>query len=218
VRVVTIRSRRSDYSESTRQALVDSAVEMFTKHGYAGTSLDAIARRARVTKGALYHHFSGKQALFEAAFDVVEKAAVTRLSEVVAGDGSAWDRAVRGVELYIQSCLDPSYQRIVVHEGPVVMGWERWRETEDHFSYGLVRDTIEALIQAGEIVKLPVEVTARVLFGALSAGATFIAGADNPKKAGAEVSKTIVAVMQGMRANAPAHRDRAGASGATTNP
>jgi AcrR family transcriptional regulator len=210
-----MRSRRSDYSESTRQALVDSAVEMFTKHGYAGTSLDAIARRARVTKGALYHHFSGKQALFEAAFDVVEKAAVTRLSEVVAGDGSAWDRAVRGVELYIQSCLDPSYQRIVVHEGPVVMGWERWRETEDHFSYGLVRDTIEALIQAGEIVELPVEVTARVLFGALSAGATFIAGADNPKKAGAEVSKTIVAVMQGMRANAPAHRDRAGASGGT---
>src|SRR5262249_44770950 len=158
----------------------------------------------------LYHHFSGKQALFEAAFDVVEKAAVTRLSEVVAGDGSAWDRAVRGVELYIQSCLDPSYQRIVVHEGPVVMGWARWRETEDHFSYGLVRATIEALIEAGEIVELPVEVTARVLFGALSAGATFIAGADNPKKAGAEVSKTIVAVMQGMRANAPAHRDRPG--------
>jgi AcrR family transcriptional regulator len=205
-----MRSRRSDYSESTRQALVDSAVEMFTKHGYAGTSLDAIARRARVTKGALYHHFSGKQALFEAAFDIVEKAAVTRLNEVVAGDGSAWDRAVRGVELYIQSCLEPSYQRIVIHEGPVVMGWARWRETEDHFSYGLVRDIIEALIEAGEIVELPVEVTARVLFGALSAGATFIAGADNPKKAGAEVSKTIVAVMQGMRANAPAHRDRPG--------
>src|SRR5690348_17209522 len=170
-----MRSRRSDYSESTRQALVDSAVELFTKHGYAGTSLDAIARRARVTKGALYHHFSGKQALFEAAFDVVEKAAVGRLSEVVAGDGSAWDRAVRGVELYIQSCLDPSYQRIVVHEGPVVMGWARWRETEDHFSYGLVRTAIESLIDAGEMVDLPVEVTARVLFGALSAGATFIA-------------------------------------------
>jgi AcrR family transcriptional regulator len=191
-----------DYSESTRQALVDSAVELFTKHGYAGTSLDAIAKRARVTKGALYHHFSGKQALFEAAFDVVENAAVGRLSEVVAGDGTAWERAVRGVELYIQSCLEPSYQRIVVHEGPVVMGWERWRETEDHFSYGLVRATIEALIEAGEMVELPVEVTARVLFGALSAGATFIAGAENPKKAGAEVSKTIVAVMEGMRRQA----------------
>ncbi|HEV2780751.1 MAG TPA: TetR/AcrR family transcriptional regulator [Actinophytocola sp.] len=197
-----MRSRRLDYSESTRQALVDSAVELFTKNGYAGTSLDAIAKRARVTKGALYHHFSGKQALFEAAFDVVEQAAVARLAEVVGGDGSAWERAVRGVEIYIKSCLEPSYQRIVIHEGPVVMGWERWRETEDHFSYGLVKATIEALIEAGEMVELPVEVTARILFGALSAGATLIAGSADPRKAGAEVSRTIVTVMEGMRRQA----------------
>src|SRR5690349_13263898 len=150
-----MRSRRADYSESTRKALVDSAVELFTKRGYAATSLDTIAKRARVTKGALYHHFSGKQALFEAAFDVVEKTAVAKLGEVMTGDGSAWDRAVRGVAVYIQSCLDPSYQRIVIHEGPVVMGWERWREAEEHFSYGLVKATIEALIEAGEIVVLP---------------------------------------------------------------
>jgi len=197
--VVTMRSRRLDYSESTRKALVDSAIELFTRQGYAATSLDAVARRARVTKGALYHHFSGKQALFEAAFDVVEQIAVGRLSEVVAGDGSAWDRAIEGIEIYVKSCLDPSYQRIVVHEGPVVMGWERWREAEEQFSYGVVRATIEALIESGEIVELPIEVTARILFGALAAGATIIAGAEDPKKAGAEVSTTIVTVLQGMR-------------------
>src|SRR5690348_8460174 len=117
-----MRSRRLDYSESTRKALVDSAVELFTKRGYAATSLDAIAKRARVTKGALYHHFGGKQALFEAAFDVVEKTAVARLSEAMTGEGTAWERAVRGVAVYIESCLNPPYQRIVVHEGPVVMG------------------------------------------------------------------------------------------------
>jgi AcrR family transcriptional regulator len=202
VRVVTSRSRRLDYSESTRQALVESAVELFTTNGYAGTSLDAIAKRARVTKGALYHHFSGKQALFEAAFDVVEQAAVARLAEVISGDGSAWQRAVRGVEVYIRSCLDPAYQRIVIHEGPVVMGWERWRETEDQFSYGLVKATIEALIEAGEMVELPIEVTARVLFGALSAGATMIASSADPRKVGADVSRTIVTVMEGMRRQA----------------
>lgn len=197
-----MRSRRLDYAESTREALVESAVELFTRHGYAGTALDAVARRARVTKGALYHHFSGKQALFEVAFDVVEKTAFARLSEVITGTGPAWDRALRAVEVYVESCLDPSYQRIVVHEGPVVMGWERWRETEDKFSYGLVRAAIEALIEDGEMVELPVEVTARVLFGALSAGATFIAGAENPEKAGIEVSRTIVTVMEGMRRRA----------------
>jgi hypothetical protein len=127
---------------------------------------------------------------------------VAKLGEVMTGDGSAWDRAVRGVAVYIQSCLDPSYQRIVIHEGPVVMGWERWREAEEHFSYGLVKATIEALIEAGEIAALPVEVTARILFGALSAGATIIAGAEDPKKAGAEVSRTIVTVLEGMRTHA----------------
>ncbi len=197
-----MRSRRLDYSESTRKALVHSAVELFTRHGYAATSLDAIARRARVTKGALYHHFSGKQALFEAAFDIVEQAAVLRLAEVIDGEGPAWERAIRGIESYIKSCLDPSYQRLVIHEGPVVMGWERWREAEEQYSFGLVKATIEALIEAGEIAPLPVEVTARILFGALSAGATTIAGATDPKKAGAEVSQTIITVLEGMRIQA----------------
>src|SRR2546421_10186728 len=197
-----MRSRRLDYSESTRKALVDSAIALFTKQGYAATSLDAVARRARVTKGALYHHFSGKQALFEAAFDVVEQAAVGRLAEVVAGDGPAWDRAIQGIEIYVRSCLDPSYQRIVIHEAPVVMGWERWREAEEHFSYGVVRATIEALIESGEIVELPIEVTARILFGALAAGATIIASADDPKKPGTEVARTLVTVLEGMRTHA----------------
>lgn len=202
--MVTSRSRRLDYSESTRSALVESAVELFTRHGYAGTSLDAVAKRARLTKGALYHHFNGKQALFEAAFDLVERAAVGRLSEVIGGagadgDAAAWDRAIRAVQVYVTSCLDPSYQRIVIHEGPVVMGWERWRETEEKLSYGLVRTAIETLMAAGEMVDLPVEVTARILFGALSAGATFIAGSADPEKAGAEVSAAVLAVMQGMR-------------------
>jgi len=197
--VVTMRARRVDYSESTRQALVDSALQLFTKRGYAATSLDAIVKSARVTKGALYHHFSGKQALFEAAFDKVETAAIAKLSTVVDGDGSAWDRAMAGIQAYIGVCLEPAYQRIVIHEAPVVMGWERWREAEEHFSYGLVRATVESLISSGEIEKLPVEVTARILFGALSAGAETIASAPDPKKAAGDVTKTITAVMTGMR-------------------
>jgi AcrR family transcriptional regulator len=199
-----MRSRRVDYSESTRQALVDSALDLFTKRGYAGTSLEAIVRRARVTKGALYHHFTGKQALFEAVFDQVETAAMNRLSKVVAGDGTAWERAIAGVQEFVRVCLEPAHQRIVIHEAPVVMGWERWRETEEQFSYGLVRATVEALVEAGEIEPLPVEVTARILFGALSAGAEAIASSKDKKRAAADVTRTIVAVMEGMRRNANA--------------
>jgi AcrR family transcriptional regulator len=199
-----MRSRRLEYSESTRHALVDSAVDLFTKRGYAATSLDEVAKRARVTKGALYHHFSGKQALFEAAFDAVESTVIKRLTEIVVGPGDPWDRAMNGIRHYIEVCLDPSYQRIVVHEAPVVMGWERWREAEDHFSFGLVRTAIQALIDAGEIDELPVEATARLLFGALTAGATTIARSDDPKKTGAEVSTTIIRMLERLRRSDPA--------------
>ncbi|KAA9154431.1 TetR/AcrR family transcriptional regulator [Amycolatopsis acidicola] len=194
-----MRSRRLDYSESTRSALVDSAVELFTKRGYAGTSLDEVAKRARVTKGALYHHFSGKQALFEAAFAKVESAVFGRLEEIMQGPESPWDRALRGLREFISSCLDPAYQRIAIHEGPVVMGWERWREAEDRASFGLIRSSLEDLIDAGEIEPVPVEITSRLLFGALSSAATEIAGSPDPKKVGRQVEMVIVQLLTRVR-------------------
>ncbi|WP_367139162.1 TetR/AcrR family transcriptional regulator [Saccharothrix sp. HUAS TT1] len=194
-----MRSRRLEYSESTRRALVDSAVELFTKRGYAGTSLDEVAKRARLTKGALYHHFSGKQALFEAAFDAVETEFVHKLGEIVSAPGDPWETAIAGLRAYVRTCLEPAYQRIVIHEAPVVMGWERWREAEEHFSYGLLRSTIEVLVTSGELEQLPVETMSRLLFGALSAGASTIAAASEPRKASVEVERTIVRVVEGLR-------------------
>jgi AcrR family transcriptional regulator len=194
-----MRSRRADYSESTKQALVDSAVELFTKHGYASTSLDAIVKRSRVTKGALYHHFSGKQALFEAAFHQVETRAMDQLTKSIDSAGSPWQRALDGVQEYIRVCLDPSYQRLVIREAPVVMGIERWREAEEHFSYGIVRHVLEQLIEAGEISEVPVEVTARMMFAALSAGANIIAEASDPKKVSAEVFTALINMIEGVR-------------------
>jgi AcrR family transcriptional regulator len=193
------RPRRADYSESTKQALVDSAVDLFTKNGYASTSLDAIVKRSRVTKGALYHHFSGKQALFEAAFNQVETRAMERLTKATDGDDSPWERALGGVQEYIQVCLDPTYQRLVIREAPVVMGLERWREAEERFSFGIVRDVLEQLIDAGEINEVPVEVTARMMFAALSAGANIIAEAADPKKASAEVFTALINMIEGVR-------------------
>jgi AcrR family transcriptional regulator len=199
VRVATIRSRRLDYSESTRSALVDSAIDLFTKRGYAGTSLDEITRRARVTKGALYHHFSGKQALFEAAFEKVESRVIGRLEEIARAPEPPWDRALHGLRAFIAACLDPAYQRIVVHEAPVVMGWERWREAEDRASFGLVRANLENLVAAGEIDEMPLDITSRLLFGALSAAATEIAGSADPERVGAEVETAIVGLLTRLR-------------------
>ncbi|MBA0125578.1 TetR/AcrR family transcriptional regulator [Haloechinothrix sp. YIM 98757] len=209
-----MRSRRLDYSESTRTALVESAVTLFTKRGYAGTSLDEIAKRARVTKGALYHHFSGKQALFEAAFDAVERRVHTKLTEVTEGDGAPWDRAVDGLRTFLTICLEPEYQRIVIHEAPVVMGAERWREAESHYSYGVIRSILNDLIDSGYLVPVPLDVTANLLFGALSAAASMIAGSADPKDVSARTEEVIVQVLRSVRASAQAGRPETDAGSA----
>lgn len=194
-----MRTRRAEYSESTRQALVDNAVDLFTKRGYAGTSLDEVVKRARVTKGALYHHFSGKQALFEAAFTQVETRSIESLTAIINAEGDAWETAVAGLRAYVRKCLDPEYQRIIVHEAPVVMGWERWREAEEHFSFGLLRAAVQLLIDAGEIEDQSAEIMARLLFGALSAAASTIASSSDPRRTGREVEGAILRVLEGLR-------------------
>ncbi|GAA4614015.1 TetR/AcrR family transcriptional regulator [Saccharopolyspora hordei] len=188
-----------EYSETTRKALVDSAVELFTEHGYAGTSLEEIAKRARVTKGALYHHFGGKQALFEAAFDAVETGVVARLAEVLSGAGDQWQATRSGLSAFLEVCLEPSYQRIVVQDGPAVMGWERWRAAEESYTFGVVRTVVAGLVESGSIDPLPVDALARVVFGALSAGATAIAGSDSPQQAKVEVEACVRRVLEGLR-------------------
>lgn len=204
VTVMTVRSRRIEYAESTRAALVDSAIELMTERGYSGTSLDAVAKRARVTKGALYHHFGGKQALFEAVVETVGSAVVDRLTAIVAKPGDPWENAMQGVRAYLQVCLEPTYQRILLHEAPVVMGWERWREAEDRLSFGLFRDTVGALVEMGAVCsQAPVEAMARLLFGAVSSGAQYIAGTADQKSTYAEVSMAIEDLFGRLRADPP---------------
>ncbi|MEV4649662.1 TetR/AcrR family transcriptional regulator [Saccharopolyspora sp. NPDC049426] len=198
--MATARPRRVEYSEATRQALVDSAVDLFTEHGYSQTSLEEIAKRARVTKGALYHHFGGKQALFEAAFSAVESGVVARLSEVVSDPGDPWEATRSGLRAFLEVCLEPSYQRIVVQDGPAVMGWGRWRDAEEAYTFGVLRTVVSNLIASGEIGdELPVDALARIMFGALSAGAIAIAASSSPMQERADIAVCIERVLNGLR-------------------
>ncbi|TDC87149.1 TetR/AcrR family transcriptional regulator [Saccharopolyspora aridisoli] len=198
--MATARPRRVEYSEATRQALVDSAVDLFTEHGYSQTSLEEIVKRARVTKGALYHHFGGKQALFEAAFNSVESGVVARLSEVVSDPGDPWEATRSGLRAFLEVCLEPSYQRIVVQDGPAVMGWGRWRDAEEAYTFGVLRTVVSKLIASGEIGDaLPVDAFARIMFGALSAGATAIAASSSPMQERADIAVCIERVLNGLR-------------------
>jgi AcrR family transcriptional regulator len=143
-----VKSRRELYSAATRTALLDEATALFAERGYAGTSLEDVASASQVTRGAVYHHFASKQALFEAVLDLQE-ARVT--AEVIAAADTAdpWDAAMLALDTYLTHCCDPVYGRLVWLEGPAALGWHRWRECEKDYAYGLVERFIRDLADGG---------------------------------------------------------------------
>ncbi len=196
-------SRRAEYSASTRRALVDVAERLFTEHGYAATSLDAIVAGADVTKGALYHHYSGKQALFEAVFERVESAGAQSIQEALTRDDrDPWDTAVSGLRAFLEVVRQPSYSRIVIQDGPSVLGYERFRQQEERSTFAYVLDTVRAVLNSGDwTLDDDMEHTfARIFFGAMSSSGASVSRATDPDAAAERVELAIGFILAGLRA------------------
>jgi AcrR family transcriptional regulator len=195
-------SRRAQYSASTRRSLVDVAERLFTEHGYAATSLDAIVAGAEVTKGALYHHYSGKQALFEAVFEKVESAGAAQIQTALAGHDDPWEKAIAGLRAFLDVVRQPSYSRIVVQDGPSVLGHERFREQEERSTFDYVLDIVRAVLAAGSWqVDGDIEQTfARIFFGAMSSSGAAVSTADDPDAEAERVELAIGFILSGLRA------------------
>lgn len=193
---------RAQYSASTRRSLVDVAEGLFTEHGYAATSLDAIVAGAEVTKGALYHHYSGKQALFEAVFEKVESAGAARVQSALTGDGDPWERAMDGLRAFLEVVRQPSYSRIVIQDGPSVLGRERFREQEERSTFDYVLDIVRAVLAAGEWdVDAGMERTfARIFFGAMSSAGTSVSTSADADTEAKRVELAIGFILSGLRA------------------
>ena len=195
-------SRRQEYSASTKRALVEVASDLFTERGYAGTSLDEIVAGARVTKGALYHHFSGKQALFEAVFEAVEEEATQRIRKAVRTSKDPWDKAISGLRAFLGEVRRPDYRRVVIQEGPAVLGYERFREQEERSTFGIVQEIVSSVLASYELEDSMVETFSRVFFGAMSAAGSAVSLSEDPKRASAEVEVAITFILAGLQQQA----------------
>ena len=191
--------RRQDFSSSTKRALLDNATQLFTDHGYTGTSLDEVVAAARVTKGALYHHFPSKQALFESVFDRLQEKTTREIEKKLNRIKDPWERASVGLQVFVDVCRDPQFRRIVLQEGPVALGHERWTEAERSASLGIVQRTVDALLKdlgGGQELS---DAFAMVFYGAIRSASEYVVDAEDPDAAAAEVQATIGAILAGMR-------------------
>jgi AcrR family transcriptional regulator len=168
----TAQSRREQYSQATKTALLEAATRRFADHGFAGTSLEDIAADIQATRGAVYHHFAGKTALFEAVFERLETITTTACSGAAATGIDPWSAAFAALDVFLDRCCDPVYGKIVWQEGPLALGWLRWREWEENFAYGLIEQLISGLMQAaGDHDRHLLQTISRIAFSMLgSAG------------------------------------------------
>ena len=199
-------SRRAEYSASTKRALVDVAQDLFTEHGYAGTSLDAIVAGARVTKGALYHHFAGKQALFEAVFERVEREASKAIHDEIKGEQDPWLKARAGLHAFLEVVCHPTYRRVVIQDGPGVLGYERFREQEERSTFSNVLAIVASVLD-NNLGNGPVEIDepmqrtfARIFFGAMSSAGESVSLAEDPEAASERVEAAIGIILTGLQA------------------
>ncbi|MCW2759300.1 MAG: transcriptional regulator, TetR family [Nocardioidaceae bacterium] len=193
--------RRQQFSTATRRTLVDVARQQFATRGYAGTSLDAIVAGATVTKGALYHHFSGKQALFEAVFEDVERDAMSAIAEALTTKRDPWDKAMDGLRAFLRVVREPTYQRIVIQEGPAVLGYERFREQEERSTFGLVRQIVHEVLSTTSygLDEEMMTTFTQIFFGAMSAAGESVSTAADPEVAVARVETAIGFILLGLR-------------------
>jgi len=200
--VPRVPSRRQQYSAATRRALTDMAEQLFTEHGYAATSLDAIVAGAEVTKGALYHHFSGKQALFEAVFERVESEAALAIQASLNGHDDPWDKALAGLRAFLDVVQQPGYRRIVILEGPAVLGYARFREQEERSTFANVLDIVGSVLEAGEweLDDGMTETFTRIFFGAMSSAGEAVSTSEDPIAAARRVEAAITFILAGMQA------------------
>src|SRR5262249_22580061 len=150
----------------TAGALVEAARELFAEDGYAATSLDAVAAKARVTKGAVYHHFESKQQLFEAVFAREVTRLATLLPTVFTRKKDPWDAFEASCRAYLEECLDPGLQRIVLLDAPAAIGWEAMRRLEAPL-LEMMEIGINRAVEAKRIARRPARPLAHFLFGAL---------------------------------------------------
>jgi AcrR family transcriptional regulator len=195
------RTRREEYTEATRRALLDAAGEAFVDRGFAEASLDDIARAARLTKGALYHHFASKQELFRAVFEEVEAEMIQAVRSAGSGEPDLWRRLLAGINAFLDVCLTPRYRRIALEEGPGALGWHRWREIDEQYSMGLVRAPLARLMSAGVLRRQPVDLLARLLLAVLTEAGIALAAAENREAVRHEVEGMVVELLSGLRSD-----------------
>jgi AcrR family transcriptional regulator len=192
--------KRLARGQSTRDRLLAVATSLFAARGYDATPIEMILDNADVSRGALYHHFTSKEAIFDAVLDEVEGDVAAKVTAGARGATGAADAIVLGCRSFLRLARDPIVRQVVLLDAPAVVGWDRWREIDAAHALGLLRDGVAgAAIDSGLPAEL-VEPIAHVVLAALLELALIVARSDHPRIALRDADRTITVVVERLLA------------------
>lgn len=172
---------RDEQARATRDQLIGVAREFFGELGYEATSLELVQRRAGVSRGALYHHFSSKQDLFAATLDAVEADIAAALAGAAEAEADPVARLRAGSLAWLELAMEPAIRRIVLLDAPSVVGWEVQRAIDERRALGMIRTVVDELEQLERIPEGSAEVLSHVFLATLNELGLYVSGAaDGP--------------------------------------
>ena len=195
---MSVKPLRVRQAEATRGLLLDVARRKFTEHGYAATSIDDIIRDAGVARGALYHHFPGKEALFRAVYETVEGEVVARVLEAAASQPSPWEAVRAGLSTFLDACLEPSFRRIVVLDSVSVLQTKVLEVGLDPVELPMLRTVLTPLLGTSTFGGMAIDALTYVALGGLYGASLFIARASDPQAARAQVDLVLDTLVSGL--------------------
>jgi AcrR family transcriptional regulator len=194
------RRTQAERTAATRGALVAAGRRLWAERGYADVGTPEIAAAAGVTRGAMYHQFADKSALFLAVAEAVEGDVTARLGEHVAASGAQDPAAAlhAAVDGWLEACEEPEVRQVLLLDGPVVLGWDGFRDMALRYGLGLTEAMLRAAIDAGRLAEQPTRALAHVLLGALDEAALYVATSEDREAARDEVAQVLHALLDGM--------------------
>lgn len=195
-----LKSRREEYADATRQALIAAAGGLFAAQGYQQVGIETIARSARVTRGAFYHHFADKAELFDALVESMQAAAALKV-KAAAEAAPKSKRVSAGISEFLEVCCEPVYRQLVIETAPAVLGPARCREIEETHVYGLLIGALNSQHGGNDKATASAYLAARMIGSMVCEAAQLLEGADDPVALKAQALKLVERMISTLETN-----------------
>ena len=192
-----MKSRRDEYAEATRKALLNESAKLFSKQGYSATSLSQIVDKARVTKGAFYHHFDNKLQVYAACYELQAKTVAHMVDQVPVTD-DPWRDTIARCQAFFDCATAKSPKGVSIQEAITVLGWEKWRELDETCTMGGLLRSVERLKDEGMLKPLDTSLLVDAIYGMLVNAMMSLSAAKDKTKSKKELIKVIEHLLSGM--------------------